>query len=378
MSGLIWFDGFERVADLSKRGYTVVGPSYLTIGQNNARYASCSSIYRSTNNATAYLDLPLPGVFSHLIIGLAVRFDLSTSNGEKLLSLLANGNEQCALQVYDSGRGGGMIAQYRPYGDPSVGTYILPVMQTAGDAVKSTTWHYLEWEIFVHNETGISKLRIDGVEAFSMTAQDMYGRPPDTKAYSYGDAIDTVRLMHPSNCSWNIEIDDLYIVDCLAGGTYLGEVHTRRLVPTADGTYIQWTPSTGTANWSLIDETTSNEGTDYVSALSTATDTYVVENTDTSFVTGGSVDVRAVGIQSRVRQTDSAGFSHVMYDGSLWSSGNIFPTGTWQTAMSVFETQGNASLWTTGAVDAIEIGMQRILTMRYQLTVTASAELVSV
>lgn len=50
----------------------------------------------------------------------------------------------------------------------------------------------------------------------------------------------------------------------LTGGTSHAAT-TSNLLPTSDGTYSQWTPSTGTTHYTTVDETTCNGTTDYVS-----------------------------------------------------------------------------------------------------------------
>ena len=44
---------------------------------------------------------------------------------------------------------------------------------------------------------------------------------------------------------------------------------TATLYPTSDGNYVQWTPSTGSTHYTLVDETTCNGTTDYVSETTT-------------------------------------------------------------------------------------------------------------
>jgi hypothetical protein len=70
---------------------------------------------------------------------------------------------------------------------------------------------------------------------------------------------------------------------------FIGTAYASSLtgLPKADGTYAQWTPSTGTAHWSLVDEAACNGTTDYVSVTTTGNrDSYVIS---TSSIPSGAV-----------------------------------------------------------------------------------------
>jgi hypothetical protein len=64
-------------------------------------------------------------------------------------------------------------------------------------------------------------------------------------------------------------------------------IDTASILPTGEGTYLTWTPSTGSTHYTLVDETTCNGTTDYVS-------TKVVNNRDSYTVDVSSVPDGAV------------------------------------------------------------------------------------
>ncbi len=68
---------------------------------------------------------------------------------------------------------------------------------------------------------------------------------------------------------------------------------TGTLVPTADGAYTQWTPSTGTTHYTTVDEANCNANTDYVS-------TSTVGNRDSYSVNISSIPVGAVITQINI------------------------------------------------------------------------------
>lgn len=84
---------------------------------------------------------------------------------------------------------------------------------------------------------------------------------------------------------------------------------TNNLMPTSDGNYTQWTPSTGTSHFALVDETPCNGTTDYNS-------TTVVGNRDSYGVSLSSVPdgstITAIAIKPCASRAASGGAAPVM------------------------------------------------------------------
>ena len=75
-------------------------------------------------------------------------------------------------------------------------------------------------------------------------------------------------------------IDDVYVTN---SGARLGESRVAALYPNADTADADWTPSTGTDHYALVDETTVNSDADYV-ASGTVGDLDLYETGDLPFV----------------------------------------------------------------------------------------------
>jgi hypothetical protein len=89
---------------------------------------------------------------------------------------------------------------------------------------------------------------------------------------------------------------------------FIGTAYASSLtgLPKADGTYAQWTPSTGTAHWSLVDEAACNGTTDYVSVTTTGNrDSYVIS---TSSIPSGAV-VTQIAIKPCASRNSAGGGS---------------------------------------------------------------------
>jgi hypothetical protein len=94
---------------------------------------------------------------------------------------------------------------------------------------------------------------------------------------------------------WNTQVyfDNFWVLNTL--GTHsntfpVGPVIIQPLSPAADGTYQDWSPSTGSTHYTTVDETTSNDDTDYVyAAVPAARDSYGIQSV--SDVSTGVVNV---------------------------------------------------------------------------------------
>ena len=71
-----------------------------------------------------------------------------------------------------------------------------------------------------------------------------------------------------TSAGYHITYDDVYICDTTGSrnNDFLGDTRILSAVPTADGADLQWTPSTGTAHYAVVDEPTPNGDTDYISS----------------------------------------------------------------------------------------------------------------
>jgi hypothetical protein len=156
-------------------------------------------------------------------------------------------------------------------------------------------------------------------------------------------------------------IDDLYILTTSgsANTTFWGDVHIEARFPTSDATYSQWTPSTGTDHYALVDETTPNT-TDYVSSLTpgqkdtygfqdlTATDGTVMAVQEMIYAQKSDAGARSIAGLSRVSSTD--------YDGETKAL-----TSSYTYYTHVMERNPNTGIaWTISEVNASEFGVDEI------------------
>jgi hypothetical protein len=248
---LLFFTGFDTYAsaDIGKEFTSVTGFSGATPGINSSGgRRSGGALYAPNNSASGSSALiTLPGSYSTFVAGFA--FNASQFLADKTFALFKDaGTAQLELQMNSDGT----IDVTRN------GT----VLGTSAAAMSANTYHYIEFKATIHDTTGSYELRLDGVNILSASNVD-------TKNTANA-SINSVTLGAPSQnigslTTW--KYDDFYVLDTTGSApnnNFLGDVRIDSIYPSADGNYTQWTPSTGSTHYTLVDETVPN-GTDYVS-----------------------------------------------------------------------------------------------------------------
>ena len=111
-------------------------------------------------------------------------------------------------------------------------------------------WHYIELQVTQGTSNGILSVRINGILAIQMTAQNtIQGGGQLLTAF--------VGAVPGQNCPLTIDVDDFYIADTSGtiNNTFLGDVRVDALQAQADGSLNQWTASpVGTAAWEAVSD----------------------------------------------------------------------------------------------------------------------------
>jgi hypothetical protein len=144
----------------------------------------------------------------------------------------------------------------------------------ASKSLKRNTWHYLEYKVYCHDSSGTIDVQLDGENILALSSVDTL---QDTTGYLGSFVIRAPRSSADANVA--ASIDDLYILDGAAGlSDFLGPVKVETLHPTGDTATVNWTTSTGSNHYALVDENPVNTG-DYVySATANQEDKYTLSN----------------------------------------------------------------------------------------------------
>jgi hypothetical protein len=236
----------------------------------------------------------------------------------------------------------GSLKVYRGYGSAVLAT-------SAAGVIPSNSYVYLEIKATIHPTAGAVEVRVNGATVVSVSGVN-------TRATS-NSSVNGFGIYGISSPTY---VADLYVCDG-TGSTnndFLGDVRIDTLYPNGDGTYSQFTPSTGTTHCTLVDEATPNS-TDYNDGLAVGDrDSY----TFTNLAALASQTIYGVQINAAV-QKDDAGAKSVATmarSGSTNTDGSSKALSTSQMYVSdIYEFDPNtATAWTETSVNAAEFGVK--------------------
>ena len=225
----------------------------------------------------------------------------------------------------------------------------VTLLATSVLAIATGTYYYLELKAKIDNTTGTYEIRINGVNWLSATGQD---------TQNAGTAV--VNTLVVSSPSGTTDIDDLYLCDTSGSAPnndFLGDCRIDCQFPNADGTYSDFTCSTGSSHYVLVDETAPNTSDYNESSTVGHIDSY--NFTDLTAVTGTIYGVqvcpailkddagaRSAGAFCRSSSTDSAATGVALTTGQLY-----YP------AVYALDPATSAA-WTEAGVNAAQFGVK--------------------
>ena len=178
-----------------------------------------------------------------LIIGCSIRVVPYENTGvEPLLLGVRDANAQVAhlVRISEDGR----LRLYRwQYGNEDL-------ISTSVATAPARGWHYVELQVTQGTGNGVLSVRLNGVLAIQMNAQD---------TIRGGGQLLTAFLgaIPGQSCPLTLDVDDFYIADTTGtiNNTFLGDVRVDALKAQADGSLNQWTVTpSGTAAWEAVSD----------------------------------------------------------------------------------------------------------------------------
>ncbi len=226
------------------------------------------------------------------------------------------------------------------------------VIATGTTTIIASAWNYVELKAFVNTGTpasGTCEVHLNGVAEIASTAGN------------FGSAsLDSV-LLPGNNASQNYHIDDMYILDSTGAtprNTFLGDVRVATIMPTADGAHTQWTPDSGSAHFSRVNETIADGDTSYVSdATPNDLDSYAFADID------GGATVYGLQVNLFARKDDAATrqIANLQRQASTdYVGSTVTLSSTYATYSQIFNQDPTAADWTPTTVNADEFGIKEI------------------
>jgi hypothetical protein len=212
----------------------------------------------NVSNSQWYIQTELVKAVQTIVIGVAVNYDVmptGASYGPFFLNAgkLWDRDPQLTLMISAAGK-----LQLRR------GNATGTLLEEGTTVLAIGNWYFIELRAYIHDTAGNYEVRINEVT-------EMSGTSVDTQAVVGDNTVRNVYLSpgdFVSNTSDFAYFDSLYIRGDATGdfaGGFLGNVLIESVVPDDNGVYRQWTRSTGTEDYTLIDETPEDD-TDYLYA----------------------------------------------------------------------------------------------------------------
>lgn len=353
---LIWVDGFDHyggtVSNLTSGGnYSENSDvTLITLGSANKRTNTHSLKFRPANifNANPYIRKAFSsGSLTQVGIGFASYCPLlpDVNDGQRVVFRdFAN-----ADQFYVGITTTGAIRAVRADGTV-LGTTATPVVTAAA-------WHHIEIFTVMSQTVGQVKVWVNEVLVLDLSGLDNVNTSlvETSQMCFYVDGAN-------SNATRDWDIDDFYIYDTtgsINNTAPVGDLNAYLLVPTGDTSEADWTKSTGTDGYALIDETTPDDA-DYIQSA-VAGDRSEFDLTDlpltVNYVAGLFAHVRAL-------KTDAGGaelLTTIQSSGSQSSGSNksITTAATWW-HQAIEIDPATAARFTRAGVNAAKIRFDRI------------------
>lgn len=339
---LLFQDGFDNYNTLSQK-YVVIGSP--TIDSTGGRFLG--GAYKiTTNNWYIRVGVTLGDVF---IVNFAVKATTLPTNAARPVDLVQfhdGSNGQVALRLYDTGQ----VKLERLTGSGFVNVSGT-VLATSATSLLVNNWYAFEVKITIAN-SGACTVKMDGatVITFSGDTQATGNAQADTIMFGFGEDAGGATVL------W----DDIIIMDDAgsAMNDFIGDKRIYTLYPTAEGNYSAWTPSTGSDNSALVDETPPNDDTDYVMSNNVGDkDTYVLQD-----LPSGVTGISAVVVNIRARKDDASTrtLKAKVRSNSVDAAGSNFNLGSsYANFSSPFYLNPDGSVaWTSTTVNALEAGQE--------------------
>lgn len=361
---LIFCDSFDHyvTADIAEKWNSSSGgtPSTMTISAGTGGRASASlrfSINTGADSPALFLipTIPTPSgatcVVGFRFKASALTLDTSTTEGTGtavILSIRSAG----ATHVW---------FRLNPAGTMSVlrGTTVLATSTTA---IATGVFYYMEFRVVISDTVGVVQYRVDGLldATLDISSQDTNSGGANT--------WDGLKIGQWSCASGTpvLDYDDLYLLDGVdstitgaPNNDFLGDVRIDPLYGTADGNHQDSTPSTGTDQYAMVDETAPNDDTDYNTLTAAGKDTFVMQNAP---VSGASIF--GVQINMHAKKAD-AGIATMRalarVAGTTYNASTVNPADGYLYKRGIFNgNPADGAAWETADIDAAEFGYERV------------------
>lgn len=329
IAGTVWASATATISTTTRFG---AGVSFTS----SAGTGTASSI-TFANSTTTFLN------FAFITLGTA----FSAGNTiYAFVNLNDAGTKQVALAFFQDGS----IGLTNNAGTVITGT------RTAANTLIVSQWYHIQAKIVIDPTAGTFELRLNGSTTPTITASSLNTR---NTANSY---CNNVFLSLSVFATGQTLVDDFYVHNDQGAqpNTFQGDVRAVQQMPASDFSK-QWTPNSGTTNYSRVNELREDGDTSYViDATVNDVDQYAIAALATT-------PLSIVAVQSKmfVRMDDAGPHtvkSRLTSAGTTSDSSNLSLTTSYQWLQQTYVTDPHTSgAWTATNLNAVTIGPFNVL-----------------
>lgn len=238
-------EGFDHVSStgpLGTKGWSFVTDSQSPIGITPGRITG--NAFFITENSTASnigaATKSLPSALLNFVVGFAFQTSNRPTQTTEFLMLRAGSTN--TLRICQDTTGHMVILNSGGSG-------------FTGSVLNINTWYFLEVKVVINGASGSFSTQINGVTDIATTTLNFGSSGVDNIQPIGGTPPAGTGLSHFAGTNY---YDDMYVLDTSASpnNNFLGDVTVETLYPSADGAHLQWTPDSGTAHFSRVNEHT--------------------------------------------------------------------------------------------------------------------------
>lgn len=344
------YDHMGTAAKLAVKGWTFTPSSRagesstltFTSGRINGNCARHSTPGGGVGTMSqGSLKKTLPASYATLVQGFALRLSALPASATDLFTLMAGGTQTVRVRVASSG-----AISILNSGGTTIAT-------GAAAAVSAGNWIFIEVKAFINGASGTVEVKTNGGAYIASTVGNFGSSNLDGIA----------SLANYNEITGTIDVDDVYALDTTGDNAdFLGDSHVETLYPSADGANTNFTPDTGTAHYSRVNEHTGtypDDDTSYVySSTAGHRDTYVT--TDLSALSGAVFGVQ-VNLYARKDDAATRQIAPVIRQG-----GSNFDGTTQTLSLSyavysqIYDNDTASADWTVSSVNNSEFGVKLV------------------
>ncbi len=338
----LWMDSFDHYnTALIPAKYATNGGSPTIQAAGGRRASQCIRLPA----ATATITTAITPSGTTAVVGIA--FKVNALAAGELLTIMDGATAQMCVCL----KADGALEVRR-------GTVAGTVLGTSSSAgiISTGTYYFLELLALISTTVGTATVRLNGTNVTGLVLTGLNNAGSGVGQWT------NLKLIGNASIS-ELDYDDCYLCDGSGSAplnTFLGDIRVDVRMPTADGATAEWTPSTGSDNYAMVDEIPPDGDTTYNS-------TTVVDNIDTFTVEDAPVvgaTILAVQQCTYVKKSDSGTTTIaavVRSGGTDYDQDNYNPTTSYAFAVQAIpEDPDTSAAWVEADFNAAEFGYKRV------------------